>query len=41
VYAPAGIRPETVESHLGDIARAVRLVAPKASITHQQVYTTR
>jgi DNA/RNA-binding domain of Phe-tRNA-synthetase-like protein len=40
VYAPAGIRPEAVESHLADIASNVRLVAPHASIIQQQVYAT-
>ena len=39
VYAPAGVPPEAVERHLGDIASNVRLIAPEASITHQQVYT--
>jgi DNA/RNA-binding domain of Phe-tRNA-synthetase-like protein len=38
VYAPAGIPPEAVESHLADIASNVRLVAPGASVIHQQVY---
>jgi len=40
VYAPAGIRPEAVESHLADIASNVRLVAPQASVIQQQVHTT-
>ena len=40
VYAPAGIPPEAVESHLADIASNVRLVAPQASIIQQQVYAT-
>lgn len=40
VYAPVGIRPEAVASHLTDIASRVRLVAPRASVVHQQVYTT-
>ncbi len=40
VYAPAGIRPEAVESHLADIAGNVRLVAPEASVIQQQVYAT-
>ncbi|HEX8219337.1 MAG TPA: phenylalanine--tRNA ligase beta subunit-related protein [Chloroflexia bacterium] len=39
VYAPAGILPGAVESHLVDIAANVRLVAPLASVTGQQVYT--
>jgi len=38
VYAPAGIRPESVERHLADIAGNVRLVAPGASVVQQQVY---
>ena len=38
VYAPAGIPPEAVESHLADIAGNVRLIAPQASIVQQQVY---
>ena len=38
VYAPAGVPSEAVERHLGDIASNVRLVAPRASISHQQVY---
>ena len=41
VYAPAGIRPEAVESHLADIASNVRLVAPQASVIQQQVYAAR
>jgi DNA/RNA-binding domain of Phe-tRNA-synthetase-like protein len=41
VYAPAGIRPEAVESHLPDIASNVRLVAPQASVIQQQVYAAR
>ncbi len=40
VYAPAGIRPEAVESHLADIASTARLVAPRASVIQQQVYVT-
>jgi len=40
VYAPSGIQPEAVESHLADIASNVRLVAPQASVIQQQVYTT-
>ncbi len=40
VYAPAGIPPEAVESHLADIASNVRLVAPQASVIQQQVYAT-
>jgi DNA/RNA-binding domain of Phe-tRNA-synthetase-like protein len=40
VYAPAGIRPEAVASHLADIAGTVRLVAPRASVIQQQVYAT-
>jgi len=39
VYAPAGIQPEAVESHLADIASNVRLVAPQASVIQQQVHT--
>jgi DNA/RNA-binding domain of Phe-tRNA-synthetase-like protein len=41
VYAPAGIPPEAVDSHLTDIAGNVRLIAPQASVVHQQVYETR
>ncbi len=40
VYAPAGIRPEAVESHLADIASNVRLVAPQASVIQQRVYAS-
>jgi DNA/RNA-binding domain of Phe-tRNA-synthetase-like protein len=40
VYAPAGTRPEAVESHLADIASNVRLVAPQSSVIQQQVYAT-
>ncbi len=40
VYAPAGIRPEAVESHLADIADNVRLIAPEASVMQQRVYGT-
>ena len=39
VYAPTGVPPEAVDRHLSEIASNVRLVAPEASITHQQVYT--
>jgi DNA/RNA-binding domain of Phe-tRNA-synthetase-like protein len=38
VYAPAGIAPEAVATHLTDIASAARLVAPKAAVIHQQVH---
>jgi DNA/RNA-binding domain of Phe-tRNA-synthetase-like protein len=38
VYAPAGIPPEVVESHLADLASGARLIAPHASTTRQQVY---
>lgn len=40
VYAPIGIRPEAVESHLRDIASNVHLVAPQVSVVRQQIYTT-
>ena len=39
VYAPPGIPPEAVASHLADIAGNVRLVAPQAAVTEQRVYT--
>jgi len=39
VYAPAGIQAEAVARHLADIASTVRLVAPQASVIHEQVYT--
>ncbi len=38
VYAPAGIQSESVESHLADVTRNVRLVVPNASVIQQQVY---
>jgi DNA/RNA-binding domain of Phe-tRNA-synthetase-like protein len=38
VYAPTGIQPDAVARHLVDIASAVRLVAPRASVIHQLVY---
>ena len=40
VYAPAGIGPEAIESHLAGIASNVRMVAPRASVIQQQVYGT-
>jgi DNA/RNA-binding domain of Phe-tRNA-synthetase-like protein len=39
VYMPAGIRPEAGARHLADIASHVRLVAPRASVIPQQVYS--
>jgi DNA/RNA-binding domain of Phe-tRNA-synthetase-like protein len=39
VYAVPGIPSDAVESHLSDIATNVRLIAPHASVVHQQVYT--
>lgn len=39
VYAPAGIPRDAVERHLADLAAHARLVAPEASVTHQQVHT--
>lgn len=41
VYAPAGITPEAVERHLGEIAGTVRLIAPAATVTRQDVFTAR
>jgi DNA/RNA-binding domain of Phe-tRNA-synthetase-like protein len=38
VYAPPGISPDAVEHHLSEIARNARLIAPQASVIHQQVY---
>jgi DNA/RNA-binding domain of Phe-tRNA-synthetase-like protein len=38
VYAPAGIPPTAVESHLAEIAGNVRLIAPQASVIQQRVY---
>ena len=39
VYAPEGIQAEAVARHLADIADTARLVAPQASVVHEQVYT--
>jgi DNA/RNA-binding domain of Phe-tRNA-synthetase-like protein len=39
VYAPGGLGPQAVEAHLAEIASNVRLVAPRASVIQQQVYT--
>jgi hypothetical protein len=39
VYAPPGIEPEAVSRHLDRIASLARLIAPDASISHQQVYS--
>jgi DNA/RNA-binding domain of Phe-tRNA-synthetase-like protein len=38
VYAPAGIAPEAVQTHLQDIRDHVRLVSPAAAVELLQVY---
>ncbi len=38
VYAPAGVQQEAVARHLADIADNARIIAPQATVTHQQVY---
>jgi DNA/RNA-binding domain of Phe-tRNA-synthetase-like protein len=38
VYAPAGIAPEAVQTHLQDIRDHVRLVSPAATVELLQVY---
>ncbi len=38
VYAPAGIQAVAVASHLADIASSLCLIAPQATIAHEQVY---
>jgi DNA/RNA-binding domain of Phe-tRNA-synthetase-like protein len=40
-YAPAGISTEAVAGHLDEIAGNARLIAPGASVAHQQVYSAR
>ncbi len=39
VYAPEGIAPDDVRSHLDDIAANVRLVSPEARVESVDVYT--
>jgi hypothetical protein len=38
VYAPAGVPPEAVERHLGDIASNARLISPGAAVLQQDVH---
>ncbi len=38
VYAPAGIPPEAVAAHLGDIEGYIRLFAPDAKVEMQEVF---
>jgi DNA/RNA-binding domain of Phe-tRNA-synthetase-like protein len=38
VYAPPGIAPEAITRHLERIVSHARLIAPGASIMHQQMY---
>jgi DNA/RNA-binding domain of Phe-tRNA-synthetase-like protein len=40
VYAPPGIDPALVATHLDDITAYTRLVAPAASVEHSAVYTS-
>jgi DNA/RNA-binding domain of Phe-tRNA-synthetase-like protein len=39
VYGPAGIEPDAMARHLDEIASNARLIAPGATVIHQQVYT--